>query len=119
MIAANRGGDNFRFRNNLDSPPPQGSPHIATAVISGATGLAGFMSVDGGSNLPIGQEHASGTFIPQSTNVVRVGIGYYNGNAEASSMRGLISEVIMSASPWSVADRQKLEGYLAWKWGGL
>ena len=31
--------------------------------------------------------------------------------------RGLIYEVILSASPLSLDDSQKLEGYLAWKWG--
>ena len=47
VIAANRdqpaGNADFLFRSNTDAPPAQGTPHIATAVISGATGLAGFM----------------------------------------------------------------------------
>jgi hypothetical protein len=123
VISANRdqpGGNlNFRFRNNVDTPPAQGAPHIATAVISGATGLAGFMSVNGGGNLPLGggTEHPTGTFIPQGTGIIRVGVGYFSGDTAASVMRGRISEIVMSASPWSNADRQKLEGYLAWKWG--
>ena len=123
VISANRdqpGGNlNFRFRNNVDTPPVQGSPHIATTVISGATGLAGFMSVNGGGNLPLGggTEHPTGTFIPQGTGIIRVGVGFFSGDIAASAMRGRISEIVMSASPWATTDRQRLEGYLAWKWG--
>jgi hypothetical protein len=121
VIAANRdqpgGNPNFRYRNNTDTPPAQGSPHIATAVISGATGLAGFMSVNGGGNLSLGTEHPTGTFIPQGTGIIRVGVGYFSGDTAASAMRGRISEIVMSASPWATDDRQRLEGYLAWKWG--
>lgn len=118
-VASNRGNTNFRFRNNLDTAPTQGTPHIATAVISGATGLAGFMSINGGDNLPLanGTEHPSGTFIPQGTGIIRVGIGYLDSNQSASVMRGRISEIVMSAVPWGTTDRQRLEGYLAHKWG--
>jgi hypothetical protein len=35
----------------------------------------------------------------------------------SSPMTGYISEVIISASIVSLSTRQKLEGYLAWKWG--
>lgn len=115
VISANRGNPtDFRFRNNLDTPPAQGSPHIATTVISG--GLAGFMSINGGDNLPTGQEHPTGTFFPQGTGIIRIGVGYFSGDISLSALRGRISEVVMSASPWSTTDRQRLEGYLAWKW---
>lgn len=115
--SANRSVPTFDYRNNWDSPPPPGAPHIACAIINGPTSADAYLSVNGGSNLPVSAAGNSGTFIPQSTDVVRVGIGYFNGSVSDSAIRGGISEVIMSASPWSTDDREKLEGYLAWKWG--
>jgi trimeric autotransporter adhesin len=37
--------------------------------------------------------------------------------ANANGMNGKMSEVVMVSSTLPTDDRQKLEGYLAWKWG--
>jgi hypothetical protein len=121
VTAANRngggGGVNFRFANHVDSPPPASQPHIAATVVAGATGTNLDQRVNGGDRLPISAEHLSGTLIPQATGVIRVGIGYFSGDTSASAMRGRISEIVMSPVPWSTTDRERLEGYLAHKWG--
>jgi hypothetical protein len=45
-------------------------------------------------------------------------IGARSNGASASLGSNVdISEIILTASPLSTPDRQKLEGYLAWKWG--
>ena len=113
VVVANRGGS-FRFRNNLNASPVAGAPHIATTVISASNNA--FLSINGGENLATGQEEPGGTFIPQGTGIIRVGIGFLDASTTLRVMRGRISEIVMSASPWSTADRQRLEGYLAHKW---
>ena len=35
----------------------------------------------------------------------------------SGSFRGLVGEIVIVTSALSTTDRQKLEGYLAWKWG--
>lgn len=44
-------------------------------------------------------------------------IGGQQGNSLLNMWDGNIAEVIIAQSEWSTSDRQKLEGYLAWKWG--
>ena len=39
--------------------------------------------------------------------------------AALSYMNGQIAEVVIAQSALLTADRQKIEGYLAWKWGGI
>ena len=114
VVAANRSGS-FRYRNNNNTAPVAGAPHIATTVISASNNA--LLSINGGENLTTGQEDAGGTFIPQGTGIIRVGIGYYDGTPLNSAMRGRISEVVMSASPWSNTEVQQLTGYLAHKRG--
>ena len=45
--------------------------------------------------------------------IVRIG---YTGTS-SEYWNGRISEVVITSQPLSTADQQKLEGYLAWKWG--
>ena len=45
--------------------------------------------------------------------IVRIGYSGYSGEY----WNGRISEVVITSQPLSTADQQKLEGYLAWKWG--
>lgn len=114
VVAANRGGS-IRFRVNNNTSPVAGAPHIATTVV-GASNNA-LMSINGRENLASSVEEFGGTFIPQGTGIIRVGIGFLDANTTLCVMRGRISEIVMSASPWSTTDHQRLEGYLAWKWG--
>lgn len=116
VVTANRGGDSggsFKYRVNFSSPPVAGAPHIATTVVSASNNA--FMSINGGENLTTSVEEPGGTFIPQNTGIIRVGIGY-NRTPLLSAIRGRISEIVMSASPWSNTEVQQLTGYLAWKW---
>ena len=115
VVVANRGSSNFKFRNNLNTSPVAGAPHIATTVISASNNA--FLSINGGENLAIGQEDPGGTFIPQGTGIIRVGIGFLDANRTNRVMRGRISEIVMSASPWSNTEVQQLTGYLAHKRG--
>lgn len=44
--------------------------------------------------------------------------GRYTSGVSGNYLNGAIAEVIALNSALSTVDRQKLEGYLAWKWGG-
>jgi hypothetical protein len=44
-------------------------------------------------------------------------IGADNANSSARAITGIIAEVIISPLAWSSLERQKIEGYLAHKWG--
>lgn len=70
------------------------------------------------------QAYRNGTAfgVPQgaaaTANVTLDAIGRAQGGTVALH-NGLMAEVIVGRSDLSTADRQKLEGYLAWKWGGI
>lgn len=53
------------------------------------------------------------TYVSGALSVNKVGRGQYN------LLNGLIGEVIITNTALSTEVRQLLEGYLAWKWGGL
>ena len=55
------------------------------------------------------------TLVPTNTNTF-VYLGSGNDTSPGSSYRGDISEIIVLESV-NTTDRQKVEGYLAWKWG--
>jgi hypothetical protein len=46
-------------------------------------------------------------------------IGGFNSGSETANYDGLISEFILLTSTPTQEEQQKLEGYLAWKWGGI
>lgn len=48
-----------------------------------------------------------------SLNTLRIGLG----SPAFAYLNGFLSEVIISSTALTSTDRQKLEGYLAWKWG--
>ena len=50
---------------------------------------------------------------------VTSGVLYIGGNTGTLNLDGVIYEVIVCDSVLSTADRQKAEGYLAWKWDGI
>lgn len=72
------------------------SSNVATLYRSG-TAIAGTVSL--GANF-------------QPTN-----IGTYGGGTLGRFWSGIMSEIIICNSTLSTTDRQRLEGYLAWKWG--
>jgi hypothetical protein len=43
----------------------------------------------------------------------------YSGSSGGEGMIGYMSEIVVANTLLSTTDRQKLEGYLAWKWGGV
>jgi hypothetical protein len=57
----------------------------------------------------------NGTLVPTNTNTF-VYVGSGNDLSSGSSYRGDISEIVVLESVDNT-DRQKVEGYLAWKWG--
>lgn len=53
------------------------------------------------------------------TNIGQASRSLTLGRSTITTINGFISEVVMvSETALSVSDRQKIEGYLAWKWGG-
>lgn len=115
VVVANR-SSTFKGSVNNNTAPVAGAPHIATTVISASNNA--LMSINGGENLAssLSLEDPGGTFIPQGTGIIRVGIGFLDANTTLRVMRGRISEIVMSASPWSNTEVQQLTGYLAHRW---
>ena len=80
-----------------------------------------------GANTIVGIVKSSGTVTPYLDGVSRiVSSGTTNGwsttptigqNLVAYPYRGIIGEVVMLASAADTTTRQKIEGYMAWKWG--
>ncbi len=66
---------------------------------------------------PADEEQAfrSGSVIPAAAGLFRIGTGY--GGHAGNRLQGAIAEVVVATTPLSQTDRQKLEGYLAHKWG--
>lgn len=57
------------------------------------------------------------SFGTQIDSYMRIGAG--SGIGQSEDYEGLIGEIVFLTSQISTDDRQKLEGYLAWKWGGI
>jgi hypothetical protein len=94
----------------------------------GSSGTAGWWSTSMWAAFPYrnGAETTSTTALPMPATLLRFdgpntvtqtwGIGF-NQATTNRTWRGPIGEVIAVGETLSTADRQKLEGYLAWKWG--
>jgi sugar lactone lactonase YvrE len=67
-----------------------------------------------GSNAALAQP--AGAFVPQNYGGTVIG-SYATGIFKSGVYNGSIGEVILFNSTLSTSDRQKVEGYLAWKWG--
>lgn len=70
----------------------------------------------------ISKNGTAGTAISTSTstdNLLKLGVGCQGNGANigANSTFGTIAEVVMTKGQLADADRQRLEGYLAWQWG--
>ncbi len=60
---------------------------------------------------------SSGFTLSANTSFVSNSIGTWNQQSANGNVQGGISEIIMYNTALSIIDRQKVEGYLAWKWG--
>lgn len=89
---------------------PGTDPHIGCAILNGARIGDCTVVLDGVA------ESASGS---ATVNTAEVGGARYGGLFDSStfSLDGHVGEVILYGSALSEADRQKVEGYLAHKWG--
>jgi hypothetical protein len=59
----------------------------------------------------------SGFTLSSNSTFTTNSLGSWNQNSNNGNARGGISEIIMYTSALSTAQRQQVEGYLAWKWG--
>ena len=86
---------------------------IANIIASYASSNSYFMAVNG-----ISESLTSGTaFIPLNCNLKIGAFGLDSFGTSASPYEGLIFEVLCYTNLLNASDRQKIEGYLAWKWG--
>jgi hypothetical protein len=117
-------------------PPPQSYPTLlsgpqqsgAERAGMGSAGTADWFQTSVWAALPYrnGAETTSTTALPMPATLLRFegpntvtqtwGIGF-NQAATNRTWRGPIGEVIAVDATLSITDRQKAEGYLAWKWG--
>jgi hypothetical protein len=84
----------------------------AFIVVSEVNGVTNNMYANG----------TAGTGIASSGNfsISNFGIGYfadYGGTSEIGYYYGIVGEIIVYLATLTVAQRQQVEGYLAWKWG--
>jgi hypothetical protein len=91
---------------------------IATVGRSGGTdGNLGAVTVTStGFSQPTYQTDGTQTWVSAAATGFQVGGKQQNGTAYGDKY---ISEVVGCNTKLSTEDRQKLEGYLAWKWGGI
>jgi hypothetical protein len=104
------GSDNFARTPNLVSSITEADP--PNAIIIGMSVLPTAQNL-----LRNGTQVASATYSWPSLSSAKIAIGpripgsgYYD---------GLVAEIVLVTSALSTDNRQKLEGYLAWKWGGV
>jgi hypothetical protein len=61
---------------------------------------------------------SANTVTSTATNSARVGIGgYADGSGSQQAVNIDIAEIVFYKSALSLSNREKIEGYLAWKWG--
>jgi hypothetical protein len=61
---------------------------------------------------------SANTVSSNATNSTRVGIGgYADGSGSQQAVNIDIAEIVFYQSALSLSNREKIEGYLAWKWG--
>ena len=105
----NQGGSSSITTWRLSSVAGTGiTQNVAFQTVSKYDGTNGFIWKDGNSG---GSSGSSGTF-----NITKYGIGN-QANPTAEYWIGSIGEVLIFNVALGDPDRQKIEGYLAWKWG--
>jgi hypothetical protein len=98
------------FRNNVQgsivSPTPVNQPFLAGCLYNGSTGA---VYLDGSlGSTPVA---STGTFASTV-----YGIGAQGGTVQEYHL-GFIGEVLIFSNALTTWERQRVEGYLAWKWG--
>lgn len=84
------------------------------------TATSAFVVVNKTSSTAVGFFRNGNTTAASSGNFSAAPTGYdtyWIGNDSNSAFMGYIGDVIVCSSSLSTADQQRLEGYLAWKWG--
>jgi hypothetical protein len=103
------------YRNGAyvsNNPPSYEVPYLTECWFDGTNEYA---TVQVGNSTTIGSTASSGNFaityfcIGNNTNVASDG--------NAGSFNGYFSEILVYNTALSTSDRQKVEGYLSWKWG--
>lgn len=105
-------GDGYSYPNRFRTSRVetyQAAPSSGTHILSGSSSSTGWQEWLNGSS----PGAAAAAFGTNSTYT----LGNDNSLASQTWYAGSISEVILLPSAWTTADRQKAEGYLAWKWG--
>ena len=94
-------------------------PAVNTYYIHSSQGsVTEFGAIYQNGTLQVATLTGSGSFVPSAANPYHVGIGYpAAGNAATAALDGDICEIVVLNTVASTTTRQKIEGYLAWKWG--
>jgi hypothetical protein len=104
---------NYASATSAYSTPPN-SP---ATIVSGKTNIAAMLCGDVLSLGVDGVYNTGGTYIPGNTGLLYGQIGARGAAAlGVDFLNGTVGEIIFTDFP-SIEDRQKIEGYLAWKWG--
>jgi hypothetical protein len=109
-------GDSFlSVSSTTDSLANRGNPWIRVAQRAYSDGVANHWT-DGTQDMTnevVGTQTAGNT---SDTDSLRLSIFFGTGAVPTGTQ---LSEIVLTHSTMSTEDRQKLEGYLAWKWGGV
>jgi hypothetical protein len=101
----------------------RGSAQIAPTVPSASAGGTDIYLGDSGASNGTTWTYTYNGSTPATTTNLGLAGGAANGNwigrdaDDTLPLQGNISEIVVTNGNLSTADRQKLEGYLAWKWG--
>lgn len=103
---------------NSESSPPNTTDGV-NGSYSMVTNAAPFPSTASGVFYKDGLPGTTNSAMYNPNNVARFSnfLGKSNWAQDAGFLSGNISEMVMYSTAFSATDRQKLEGYLAWKWG--
>lgn len=108
----------FRSANLIGAYNWDGGNRVATQAYTFGTNLIAGLELSGGSirlRQNGGNEIATASGNTSLTSgVLRIGKVFRDSDP---NFNGVVSEVIFSKGHVSTADRQRIEGYLAWKWG--
>lgn len=99
----------------IASPSASTDPVIFGGVMNAATGTTGTKESYFNGTLA-----ASGSYTTKGPAATEAAIGaQVNAGTPSAFTPAAVSEIVMCRAALSTTDRQLLEGYLAWKWGGI
>jgi len=115
IVTVGNRGINFKGDQTDNAPPAVNNYYIHSAQVTGSGFATRYIN---GSVQTSTQTFGTGVVVPLSANRYHVGIGYpANGNAPSACLDGDICEIVALHYIASTDERQKMEGYLAHKWG--